>query len=56
MMKTGRNLLVISAGLLVSACPTVPQMAQVDIGMSREQVIGIMGRPDVIGSPATAKR
>jgi hypothetical protein len=45
-MALSRAGLLVSLILLLWGCPTGPQMSQVDVGMSRDQVLGIMGRPD----------
>ena len=39
-------IVVVMATLLLAGCFTGQQVSQIDVGMSREQVIGIMGRPD----------
>ena len=50
MLRVVRTGLLVSLILSLGGCPTGPQMSQVNVGMARDQVIGIMGRPTVIRS------
>lgn len=40
------TMLAAPLALLLGGCPTGSQMSQVDVGMGRDQVLSIMGRPD----------
>ena len=39
-------IVVVIAAFLLAGCFTGQQITQIDAGMSREQVMGILGRPD----------
>ena len=41
-----RLIIVVMAAFLLAGCFGGQQITQIDLGMSREQVIGILGRPD----------
>jgi hypothetical protein len=47
-MKT--ILLVISVVFLFSACTTAEKMSRLERGMTRQQVVAILGRPDAVRS------
>ena len=40
------RIVVVVAAFLLAGCATGEQISHIDVGMSREQVIGILGRPD----------
>jgi SmpA/OmlA family protein len=42
--------LTISIASLLSACTTGEQMSRLEPGMTRQQVVGILGRPDAVRS------
>jgi len=46
MVRVVQTGLLVSLILLLGGCPTGPQMSRVDVGMGRDQVLGIMGKPD----------
>ena len=41
-----RSVIVVTAAFLLAGCFGGQQITQIDVGMYREQVIGILGRPD----------
>ena len=46
MRSVPRIIIILSLAILITGCATAPKMNRLSIGMSKQEVTSIMGRPD----------